>query len=291
MPSSTDDGSPRSPRSGNRSFGSTTTVPPPSTAYTITIGSDADSGSHSLSRQRRSSTLSAKPRKHMQQIASSAHRNLVRCACGKPYGAAAAAAAAAPHEPPPPTDRSCAKGNGMKTNMQIRYTEPAISPIASGTCGPCTGRTSAPLASRFVSGLFRSIPKSRALMNAGRIASVNRDVTTYPRPESSTLTASGGGGQRWPGHSSDAAAPTAAVSTSASSCESGIGNSAAVSRAWRARQATVAAATAWRRRGPAWRRRGRRRSRGTPRRADVGRDLIDGALPREPHHHHHHLAI
>ena len=165
----------------------------------------------------------------MQQIASSAHRNLVRCACGKPYGAAAAAAAAAPHEPPPPTDRSCAKGNGMKTNMQIRYTEPAISPIASGTCGPCTGRTSAPLASRFVSGLFRSIPKSRALMNAGRIASVNRDVTTYPRPESSTLTASGGGGQRWPGRSSDAAAPTAAVSTSASSCESGIGNSAAVS--------------------------------------------------------------
>ena len=175
----------------------------------------------------------------MQQIASSAHRNLVRCACGKPYGAAAAAAAAAPHEPPPPTDRSCAKGNGMKTNMQIRYTEPAISPIASGTCGPCTGRTSAPLASRFVSGLFRSIPKSRALMNAGRIASVNRDVTTYPRPESSTLTASGGGGQRWPGRSSDAAAPTAAVSTSASSCESGIGNSAAVSSAWRARKANV----------------------------------------------------
>ena len=62
-----------------------------------------------MSRQRRSSTLSAKPRKHMQQMASSAQRNLLRCASGKeplggalPAPAAAVLLLAAPQPPPPP---------------------------------------------------------------------------------------------------------------------------------------------------------------------------------------------
>jgi hypothetical protein len=112
------------PSSGASSRGTITVVPPPSTAYTTRSGSEAQSGSHSLSRQRRSSTLSAKPRKHMQQIASSEHRNLLRCASGKePLGAATAAAAlAAPQPPllPPHASDSWTNGTGMKRNITVR---------------------------------------------------------------------------------------------------------------------------------------------------------------------------
>jgi hypothetical protein len=52
---------------------------------------------------------------------------------------------------------------------------------------------STPLASRFVAGLFKSMPNKFALINIGRIASVMREVATYPKHASRALTASGGG--------------------------------------------------------------------------------------------------
>ena len=65
-PSSKKEGSPSAACSG---LGTATPVPP---LYATSSGSDAKSGSTSLTRQRTSSTSSAKPRKTMKQFEASA---------------------------------------------------------------------------------------------------------------------------------------------------------------------------------------------------------------------------
>ena len=72
---------------------------------------------------------------------------------------------------------------------------PASTPAASGTSAPSTGRTRLPAASRFVVGLFRSTPTSRALMKASRTKLDERkdDVSLWPTIERPRLTATGTG--------------------------------------------------------------------------------------------------